>query len=147
MKKIILTNGGHTTIDDKDFDWLNQWKWYRGARGHYAVRKQNHKIIRMHNLINKVPKGMEIDHIDRDTLNNRRANLRIVTHSQNMFNQGFSKNNSSGYVGISWHKWTKKWRAYISLKNKQIHLGVFSSLEKARLARKLAKIKFHTIKL
>ena len=144
MKKIQL--GGHrknasvrgfAIVDNKDFEYLNQYRWYPYARGKYAVTKRNRKVIFMHHLICKTPKGFLTDHINRNTHDNRRKNLRVVTREQNMFNVPG--------IGVGKHKHTNKWRAFISSKNKHIHLGVFSSRKKALEARKKAKQKYHVI--
>ena len=149
MKKIPLTKGKFAIVDDEDFEYLNQWRWYCNAQG-YAVREQSlgnckSMMIRMHRLINKTPKGLDTDHIDRDTLNNRRSNLRAITHAENMQNLSIPKNNTSGHKGVNWHKETRKWRAFIGLKNRQVYLGLFTSIEEAVIARKNAEIKLYAI--
>ncbi|MCE5329994.1 HNH endonuclease [bacterium] len=80
-------------VDDEDYDYLNQWKWslLPNRKNVYAVRGKKvngkHKTILMHNEILKHnSKNKEIDHIDRNGLNNQRNNLRIVTHSENLHN-------------------------------------------------------------
>ena len=78
MKKIKLTQGKYALVDDRDFDYLNQWKWYArdGYSGFYAVRRVQKKQgeideksshIRMHNLILKPKEGLEVDHINHNT--------------------------------------------------------------------------------
>jgi hypothetical protein len=62
----------------------------------------------------------DLDHKDRDGLNNKYKNLRLCTNSQNQGNTIEQKNNTSGYKGVSWHKHSKKWRAGISYKRKRI---------------------------
>lgn len=150
-RKIQLTKGKYAIVDDEDYDFLSQWKWYCNPQG-YAVRenyigidngKKTRKTIRMHRIINKTPNNLEVDHIDGNRLNNQKINLRNVSHEKNMFNLGIAKNNKSGYSGISWHKETKKWRAYINLKGKQIYLGIYKTIEEAILNRQKAKQKYH----
>jgi len=149
MKKIKLTRGKFALVDDDDFKYLNQWKWHCNTQN-YAVREQSlgknkSKMIRMHRLINNTLEGFDTDHIDRNTLNNQRTNLRTVSHGKNMFNLKIAKNNKSGHRGISWHKETKKWRAYINLNRKQIYLGIYNSINQALLVRNDAEKKYHAI--
>lgn len=85
----------------------------------------------------------EIDHIDRDRMNNRLNNLRAVTRNENMHNQRMSKNNSSGYPGVCFHKQRNKYMANIGVNGKRTHLGLFPTAEQAFTAYMLAKIQYH----
>jgi hypothetical protein len=89
MAIIPLTKGFSVIVDDEDFEWLNQWKWQ--YVGKYAARfvqtKKVRKIILMHRLLVDPPEGLEVDHINRNKLDNRRANLRAVNRSENMKNR------------------------------------------------------------
>lgn len=93
MKLIPLTKGQSTMVDDWNYDWLMQWKWYANKnRGtYYAVRSEkiNNKatVILMHREIMNTPKSMVVDHINHDGLNNLEHNLRNCTESQNQRNQ------------------------------------------------------------
>lgn len=144
MKKIKLTKGKYALVDDFNFEWLNQWKWQLSTSG-YAIRKEGKKIIRMHRLVNFTPSWLFTDHINQNKLDNRRGNLRIVTKSQNGFNRGKPKSNSSGIKGVYWDKFTNKWRAEIKIFYKKISLGRFTNLEDAVLARKKGESKYHVI--
>jgi hypothetical protein len=101
MKKIHLSiNGKHkgkyfAIVDDRDFEWLNQYKWVYSESSSYkhnkwhryqGYAKRTYDLMRMHRLIINAPKGMEVDHINRDTLDNRRSNLRLATRLQNRLN-------------------------------------------------------------
>jgi hypothetical protein len=105
MKEISLTRGKVALIDDEDFKYLNQWKWYahKIGRTYYAdcTQKINDHFIHvyMHRIIMKPSKGMEIDHIDHNGLNNQKSNLRFCTHSQNMKNH--SQHGLKKFVGVS----------------------------------------------
>lgn len=91
MREIVLTKGYVATVDATDFDWLNQWKWHVGSAGQYAMRAAGPRRavvnIQMHRLITDAPKGLVVDHIDGDTLNNTRANLRVCTAAENARNR------------------------------------------------------------
>lgn len=130
MKRIPLTQGKFAIIDNEDFEWLNQWKWYaiKKNRIYYAGRKIGKRPYQrnfyMHTQIMKTPIGYETDHKNHNTLDNRKTNMRNCTHCQNLQNQK-SNCGMSKFKGVSWHKPCNKWRAYIKHNNKFIHLGLF----------------------
>jgi hypothetical protein len=85
----------------------------------------------------------QIDHIDMDKSNNRYSNLRVASHSQNMFNRSAQKNNKLGVKGVSWALKSKKFHAQIKIDGKQINLGYFDSLAEAESAYAVASKKLH----
>ena len=93
----------------------------------------------IHRLIMGSPKGLQIDHINVNGLDNRRSNLRIVTNKSNGKNTAIGSNNTTGHIGVSLNKNTGKYEANIKVDYKKIHLGVFSSFEEACLVRKEAE--------
>lgn len=137
-KKITLTKGYSAIVDDIDYNYLNQWKWHALVASHnltYAVRKPD-KHIRMQRVIverkngHPIPQGMVVDHINRQSLDNRRSNLRLGTRGQNNCNRGkCRKKTSSRFKGT--HRFRKKWQAAISVNGKNIYLGLFESEEDA----------------
>lgn len=139
MKYIKLSKGYVTKVDDEDFDSLNKFKWWFGPGG-YAVRqvyigKRNGgkcENIFMHQSIMGVKKGLTVDHINGDKLNNTRENLRFATQSQNSVNRAVV--NPSGYRGVQFDKMTKKWRAKITKDYKQYPLGYYETKEEAARA-------------
>lgn len=138
MKLIPLTRGKFAKVDDDDFEYLNQWKWYCDRKG-YACRAGGIEIkrntIRMHREIIKTPKGMLTDHIDRDRLNNCKSNLRICLFSGNSANTGLTKNNTTGYKGIAFMGGkVNKWKARIKFNCKLYHIGCFKTKEEAAMA-------------
>lgn len=86
----------------------------------------------------------DIDHINNKKDDNRIANLRLVTRKQNMQNVLKHKHNTSGFKGVSWHRHSNKWRAYIFSDYKQIYLGVFETKEAAARARQTAEKIYHS---
>ena len=91
--------------------------------------------IPLHRFLVDCPKGKVVDHINGDTLDNRRQNLRVVSNAENLQNrQGLNANNSSGVRGVSWDKARGKWQAKIKVNYKTIHLGRFDDIEEARKA-------------
>lgn len=134
MKKIKLTKGQFAIVDDKNYEYINQFKWYLSGRG-YAMREvqKNKKVnkIYMHRVINNTPNNLLTDHINRNQLDNRAKNLRSCTTLQNCQNRKRYSNNTSGYKGVSFNKPDGKWRAYIRILGKLKYLGGFSTPQEA----------------
>lgn len=151
MKKIPLSQGLFALVDDEDFEYLNQFKWYayKSRSTFYAGRKlrlgvNKRQIIVMHREILGL-KYSEIkgDHIDHNGLNNQRHNLRIATNSENCKNQKPRIGFSSKYKGVCWHKRDEKWNAAIFEEGKKKHLGYFTNeIEAAKAYDNAAKIYF-----
>ena len=135
VKEIELTKGKITIVDDKDYEWLSQYKWHalKGTNTSYAGRsirngnKKEHFL--MHRLILQVPKDFEVDHRNGNGLDNRRENLRPCTKSQNQQNRHILKGTTSRFRGVSSNR--DKWRARIKFLQKEQHLGTFTSEEDA----------------
>lgn len=113
----------------------------------YVRVRINGQLLMAHRLIwemfnGPIPEGFEIDHINHVRTDNRIENLRLVTHADNAKNQSIRKNNKTGRCGVSWKDSCKKWCAQISVNGKVIHLGLFSSFNKAVSARKKADVKY-----
>ena len=138
FKTIPLTQGKVAIVDEHNYAWLNQFKWY--AENHngrwYAARKvrlSNGKWFTqyMHREIMGVTDpAVEIDHIalgSESGLDNRESNIRIATPSQNACNAGLRKHNTSGFKGVMWHKRAGKWSARIAANKKSIWLGLFNT--------------------
>lgn len=152
--KLIKLNGKYgkgkfAKVDDEDYDWLNQWKWHLkfNKYGGYACRDL--KTIRMHRVILNITDSKIFgDHINHDTLDNQKANLRVVTHTQNQMNRSPQRKGTSKYNGVYLHKIKKKsgkcyiyWRAHITVNNKKISLGYFKNeIDAAKAFNKAALI-------
>lgn len=152
MKKLPLRNRKKEIkfwilVDDEDFDWLNQWHWsstsVKNGRKPYARRNPKSGHVYLHRLIKNCPKEKEVDHINGDTLDNRKRNLRICSKSENSMNHGKRSDNTSGFKGVCWDKATKKWRVEIMVRRKPIYMGVFSSKSKAAKIYNEAAKKLH----
>ena len=140
MKKIYLTNKKeYTLVDDTDYKRFNSMQWYNTGTG-YAATYINGKTVRMHRLILNAQKGEISDHINRNRLDNRRENLRLVNHSESNCNR--SVQNSSNFRGIYPHK-NGKWRAMIQTNKMRYCLGYFFTLKEAALAYDKAALKYH----
>lgn len=131
-------------FDLEDYELIKDVCWYLNSKGYVVGKdcKTDEKIL-MHRLVTNCPNGYEPDHLDRNPLNNRKCNLVVGTHSDNMKNLSKYKNNTSGYTGVVWRKDTRKWRASINVNNKRINLGCFDDKEEAIQAYKKAKEKYH----
>lgn len=132
MKSIPLTQGKFALVDDDDYEWLSQWKWYakQDRNKWYAVRKESPtKMIRMHRVILNAAPGVEVDHWDGDGLHNWRGNLRRCTTTQNQGNRGKQVNNTSGFKGV--RPYRGKYQAQIQFKGKVIHIGYYATAEEA----------------
>lgn len=150
MKTIATTNGYTIFVDDEDYPDLSKRKWFArksAGRTWYATSKlegrRHSPNISMHRVVMNYPKGLEVDHINGNGLDNRKENLRICTHLQNGMNQK-SRGGSSLYKGVYWHKQNLNWVAYLHHLGKRLHLGSFDSeVEAAKrhdeAARKLNK--------
>lgn len=128
MKKIPLTKGKYALVDDGDFEWLNEHKWC--VSHGYAVRRlskaEGFRVVFMHRVIANTPENMKTDHINGDTLDNKRTNLRVCTQAQNVANRRKQPGTTSTYKGVSWQKYAKKWQAHISEKNRSKYLGLYA---------------------
>lgn len=132
MKKIPLTQNKETVVSVEDYAAHSCHKWH--YRNGYAARDEGKKCIYLHAVINQTPDGLETDHINGDTLDNRRENLRTVTRSQNNMNAKPRKNCSSRHKGVSWQGNMDKWSAYINKDGQRFNLGYYYSEDVAAIA-------------
>jgi len=137
MKEIRLTQNKVALVDDEDFDYLNQFKWYalKSRNTFYAQRTKviNGKecTLKMHRVIMQTPNNLEVDYIDHNGLNCQKSNMRNCTFAENRRNRcawGFSK-----YLGVTKIK-KNKYIARIRTNGKLIHLGCFDSEKDAAYA-------------
>lgn len=145
MKTIPLTNGYFTKVDNDDYEKFAIYRWYAAldsrSKTHRAARRmkiegyKRGKIVFLSRLIVNAPDGICVDHINHDTLDNRKINLRFCDKSTNGMNRGANKNNKSGYKGVSWSKEDNRWTAHINKtidgKYKQFFIGNFQTKELA----------------
>ena len=145
MKLIPLTQGKLAQVDDADYDWLNQWKWYYLSSG-YAARDiiVNHKktCILMHVAISREMGFSSPDHKNRNRLDNRRENLRPASRAQQRQNTGLRSDNISGYKGVSWKASRKRWTADITVAGKHIYLKSCRTPEEAAKHYDVAALKY-----
>lgn len=136
-------------IDLDDVEFCRQHIWHiRKAYGQsydffYAGTFINSKCVLLHRFIMNASKGDEVDHQDRNTLNNRKSNLRDCTKSTNAINSKLHNTNTSGYRGVAWSNKDNKWMAYMYKKNKFINLGYFNNAEEAYKKRTIAEKEYY----
>lgn len=131
--RIPLSKGKFALIDEEDLPLVSRHSWYAnqtsagiwyafaGYQDEYGRTRQ----LALHRFLLDPPSALEVDHINGDGLDNRRANLRVATRQQNNYNQRIGKANSSGFKGVSFCKQTGRWKAQINFEGRNINLGRF----------------------
>jgi hypothetical protein len=137
---IPLGSGRFALVDAEDYPKVRDHKW-RFAVARYATASRGDETILMHRLIMDAPPGSEIDHADGNGLNNRRANLRFCTRSQNTCNRSKAKANKLGLKGV--YMRGNSYIARITKNGKCRELGWFKTPEEAHLAYRIAAIRHH----
>lgn len=140
MKKVELSNGGVAIIDDEFFDFINQYRWYKNSKGYAITMKttalsERRQVFMQHLVLGFTPHdGLVVDHINGVRLDNRKDNLRICTHAQNIMNGMGWKNRKSKYKGVYKRDGYDRWRVIISGNGERQHIGDFSSEAEAAKA-------------
>lgn len=128
--------GVFALVDIADAPVVDGRTWYLSESG-YAIRSEGGRVSRrtvyMHREVFGNASG-DVDHINRNKLDNRRANLRSATRSENNANADRGRNSSSGYRGVSWSASAGKWQVHIRVEGKRRFLGLFESAEEAAAA-------------
>lgn len=148
-REIPLTRGLVALVDDEDFEWLSQWRWtsISGPNVSYARRRfrsaGRRVIVPMHRAIMDAPAGTFVDHINGDGLDNRRANLRLSSNSENQRNRGPSKLNRTGFKGVCLDSERGCFRVFIQVENISVSLGRFDCPAEAARAYDAAARRLH----
>jgi len=150
FRRIYLSEDAWTILDWQDYYRFAGFKWEinGGHNKFYAVRNvivdsSRTTTVCLHRLIMNAPKGLVVDHINGDSLDNRRANLRLATHSQNQCNKRKRKNTSSQFIGVFFNKKRRSWWSQIRVNGKSLWLGCFDSEIDAAKAYDAAAKKYH----
>lgn len=146
---VPLTQGFQALIDDQfENAILNFGSWCVSKKGtnNYAVSRINGRLEYLHRVIwrlakKTLPVNFQLDHWDRDGLNNQLSNLRLATISQQRKNK--RSWGSSQYLGVSWMTLRNKWRSVIKVDGHQHHLGLFDDEIEAAKVYDTAATKFH----
>lgn len=138
------SKGEEFYFDLEDYDLIKDYCWYIHKSGYVYCSLSDHKTIKMHRLVMDCDNDLMPDHIHGKytRMDNRKSNLRLVTHSQNMMNRKLN-NNKSGTTGVFWDKNQDKWTAYITANKVRHHLGSFDTFEEAKIIRKNAEEVYH----
>lgn len=144
MKHLYATCGTQFQVSDEDEIFLAGFTWK--LKGVYICGSGNrYKDRYLHRIIAErmgIDFTNQIDHRDRNPLNNQRSNLRPATHSQNAMNRKMQANNISNVTGVHWDKDSQNWRASITVRDKKINLGNFDNFKQASEVRKQAEVKY-----
>lgn len=157
MKLIPLVNcTDQVIVDDDDYERMVQYKWkrqiwkrrppqyvychFKRQRGIFSGPHLFHTV-----LLGKTPTGHVWDHINRDVLDNRRSNLRVVTYAVNAINKSVERESFSGWRGVRFDKRSRirPWIAGLGLNGKEIWLGSFVTKEEAIVARQRGELKYY----
>lgn len=145
---IGISDNGEFLFDKDDYEKIISMNRYWSINNlDYVLCKINNKEYQLHRYIMGLgfydaENDIIVDHIDGNTLDNRKSNLRITHRKHNPKNTVLYANNTSGHKGISWHKDRQKWQVGIQVDKNNIYLGIFDNLEDAVEVRKEAEIKY-----
>lgn len=133
-------------FDKEDFEKIKQYCWTMKNNGEYSYwyTKTTETTLQLHRLImdcNDI--NQRVDHINHKVSDNRKQNLRICEHYQNIINCKTYSNNTSGCKGVHWDKSRNKWVARITVNKKNYQLGRFENFEDAVKVRKEAEKIYH----
>jgi hypothetical protein len=137
---VRTASGAVIKVDAADLKWAKQHCWFVSHNG-YAYRHLKKGTARMHRELMHAPRSKDVDHINGDRLDNRRANLRIASRSNNLKNKTRRRSdNTTGVTGVYWHQQCRKWTAQIHINGRAKHLGLFATKAGAAKARRVAEI-------
>ena len=138
------SKGEEFYFDIEDYELISQYTWYTDKKGYLCATIFEHRNIKMHRLVMGVLDNLyvQVDHINHKHNDNRKSELRIASSRENSCNQQVNKVNTSGVTGVSYSKHRNKWRAYITVHDKQISLGYYTEFKDAVLARLNGELKY-----
>jgi hypothetical protein len=139
----------YTVVNTEDYDKVKGFCWYKdtatsnltyaSANSHGLFKTQD---IKIHQIICPCEEGFEPDHCNGNGLDNRKENLRPLTHRYNMRNTKRQENNRSGVTGIYWSKNNQRWIVQITTEDAQLYVSSYKEFKEAVLARYLAEKEF-----
>lgn len=131
-------------FDLEDYDQIKDicWSAHKISNNHIRIYGEDCRTHQWFSMA-QVICGNWMDHINRNTYDNRKSNLRPCNPHQNSCNKSKQSNNTSGFIGVSWEKDRMKWKASITIDNKERRLGNFVNQEDAIKARLMAELKYY----
>ena len=150
MMEIQLSNGGVAWVDDEDYELVKGKSWRRfpvegityAAHSLWVKETKKTTHVLMHRVIMKAEKGQQVDHANRDGLDNRRTNLRFSSIAENLYNSKKRKNSLSIYKGVSRTSTGRLWRARLWIDGVETFLGSYASPIEAARAYDVAALKY-----
>ena len=139
--RCTMKNGASFIFDIEDMEVVQSHTW-SVARGHVRTTIDGRSVY-LHQLLLGRSRDREIDHINGDKMDNRRCNLRPVTHAQNNQNKGLRRDSTTGYKGVCFDKRSGKYLAYINANGKRTYLGLFDDKLSAAYAYDTAALQLH----
>ena len=118
--------GKFVLVDEDDFPWVSQNLWRLDTYG-YVIGPSGRTSVFLHRLVAGSPEGLEVDHINQNKLDCRKANLRHATRAQNARNQRLTSANNSGFKGVRLHKGMGRWEARIKVNGRDRYLGLHNN--------------------
>ena len=129
-RAFVITPSGRSVISACDIAFAKRFSWAIDSQGYLGCHSG-----RFHRLLLSPAQGFYVDHINRDNLDNRRENLRIVRPAVNVRNCKTHATNTSGHRGVSWDRHSRRWFSYIGVNNQRVRLGLYADLSDAITAR------------
>lgn len=138
----------YVIVDAADADWVNQWRWSLTDNG-YAKRYARIDGARQQVYLHRALLGfgpddrVQVDHINRDKLDNRRCNLRPATRAENNQNSSSQRGSSSKYRGVYWSSVNQRWVAQVKVNRRSTHVGCFTNEDEAGEAARQARLRIY----
>ena len=146
MARVIALHGGRQTIvDDEDYERCKSLRlraYFAPSVGNYYAC-YGHGSKRLHRLLMDAPKGIDVDHINGDTLDNRRANLRLTNRAQNCWNRRKPVTNKTGHKCVFWRKERRRYFVTVRANGKSHYIGYFADYDRAVSAHEEAIQRLH----
>ena len=143
-----LSGGGVIWVDRADWEWAVRFRWSRqgtarGYAGRNEERNGRQRLVYLHRQIMDAPTGVHVDHINGDPLDNRRANLRLVTQSENQQNRSpVNPRSRSGHRNVHWSASKQRWIVALRVDRRRITVGRYRSLDDAVATARLARARY-----
>ena len=132
-------------IDLEDKQLVKDKKWCCNKNG-YVISGSSKPFTYLHRLIMSAQDCDYVDHINGNTLDNRKQNLRLCTNAENLQNRvNIPTNNSSGIIGVHFDRSRNKWKVEIGVNGKNKYIGRYNTLEEATKARRDAELLYYNV--